>query len=54
VKCSGYWLEGAKQRGLQHICWDGCMFPNATLENPKTWNTILKTMIAVRDAHGWN
>ena len=29
------------------------MFPNATLENPHTWNTILKTMIAVRDAHGW-
>jgi hypothetical protein len=29
------------------------MFPNATLENPKTWNTILATMIAVRDAHGW-
>jgi hypothetical protein len=30
------------------------MFPNATLENLATWNTILKTMIAVRDAHGWN
>jgi hypothetical protein len=30
------------------------MFPNSTLENPATWNTILKTMIAVRDAHGWN
>jgi hypothetical protein len=29
------------------------MFPNKTLENPATWNTILKTMIAVRDAHGW-
>jgi hypothetical protein len=53
VKCSGYWLEGAADRGIKHICWDGCMFPNATLENPKTWNTILKTMIAVRDAHGW-
>jgi sugar phosphate isomerase/epimerase len=54
VKCSGYWLEGAAERGIRHICWDGCMFPNATLENPATWNTILKTMIAVRDAHGWN
>jgi sugar phosphate isomerase/epimerase len=53
VKCSGYWLEGAAKRGIQHICWDGCMFPNSTLENPATWNTILKTMIAVRDAHGW-
>ena len=54
VKCSGEWLEGAADRGMKHICWDGCMFPNATLEDPNTWNTILKTMIAVRDAHGWN
>ena len=54
VKCSGLWLEGAADRGIRHICWDGCMFPNATLENPHTWNTILKTMIAVRDAHGWS
>jgi len=53
VKCSGYWLKDAPARGIQHICWDGCMFPNATLENPKTWNTILSTMIAVREAHGW-
>ena len=30
------------------------MFPNATLENPETWNTILKAMIDVRDAHGQN
>jgi hypothetical protein len=50
---AGYWLKGAKDRGLRHICWDGCMFPNATLENPKTWNTILGAMIKVRDAHGW-
>lgn len=54
VKCSGYWLKGAAQRGIQHICWDGCMFPNATLENPKTWNQILKTMLDVRNAHGWS
>jgi sugar phosphate isomerase/epimerase len=53
VKCAGYWLEGAKDRGIQHLCWDGCMFPNAMLEDPKTWNTILATMIKVRDAHGW-
>ncbi len=25
------------------------MFPNAMLENPKTWNTILDTMIKVRE-----
>ncbi|MEQ8791366.1 MAG: TIM barrel protein [Pirellulaceae bacterium] len=53
VKCSGYWLQGAAERGIQHICWDGCMFPNDMLETPKTWNTILDAMIKVRDAHGW-
>ncbi|WP_166827484.1 sugar phosphate isomerase/epimerase family protein [Thalassoroseus pseudoceratinae] len=54
VKCSGYWLEDAQSRGIEHICWDGCMFPNAMLEKPETWNTILKTMMEVRDAHGWS
>ncbi len=54
VKTAGYWLKGAKERGIQHLCWDGCMFPNAMLENPNTWNTILAKMIQVRDAHGWN
>ena len=53
TKCAGYWLKGAADRGIEHICWDGCMFPNATLENPDTWNAILKAMIDVRDAHGW-
>lgn len=54
VKTAGYWLQGAKDRGIRHLCWDGCMFPNAMLENPQTWNTILAKMIQVRDAHGWN
>ncbi|MCC7335771.1 MAG: TIM barrel protein [Pirellulaceae bacterium] len=53
VKCSGYWLKDAPARGIQHICWDGCMFPNSMLEDPKTWNTILDTMIKVRQTHGW-
>ena len=53
TKCSGYWLKDAADRDIKHICWDGCMFPNATLEKPDTWNTILKAMIDVRDAHGW-
>lgn len=51
TKCSSYWLKDYEQRGIQHICWDGCMFPNATLENPETWNTILDAMIKVRDAN---
>ncbi len=50
VKCSQYWLKDYSARGIEHICWDGCMFPNAVLETPSTWNTILKTMIAVREA----
>jgi sugar phosphate isomerase/epimerase len=53
TRAAGYWLDGATERGIQHICWDGCMFPNAALENPNTWNTILDAMIKVRDAHGW-
>ena len=39
---------------FQHICWDGCMFPNATMMKPQTWNEILGALVAVRDAHGWN
>lgn len=53
VRCAGYWLKDAASRGIKHICWDGCMFPNATLEKTSTWNTILDTMIKVREAHGW-
>jgi sugar phosphate isomerase/epimerase len=53
VRCAGYWLQGAAERGIQHICWDGCMFPNSDLMNPRTWQTILSTMIDVRDSHGW-
>ena len=53
TRCAGYWLKDAPQRGIRHICWDGCMFPNAMLETPETWNTILGAMMAVRDAHGW-
>jgi sugar phosphate isomerase/epimerase len=54
VECAAYWLEGATDRGIQHICWDGCMFPNEMLETPATWNTILDVMIKVREAHGWD
>lgn len=53
VKCSSYWLKDAPSRGIKHICWDGCMFPNATLETQQTWNTILDTMLKVRDEAGW-
>jgi len=55
VRVAGAWLRdesGAPTRAFQHICWDGCMFPNQTMMNPQTWRDVLSTMIAVRDAHG--
>jgi hypothetical protein len=57
VRHAGYWLRGDNgepTRAVQHICWDGCMFPNATMMRQQTWNDILDTMIAVRNAHGWS
>ena len=54
---AGAWLRdenGNSSHKFEHICWDGCMFPNAVMMEQQTWNDILRTMIAVRDAHGWN
>ncbi|MSR32426.1 MAG: sugar phosphate isomerase/epimerase [Gemmataceae bacterium] len=53
TQTAGYWLKGAADRDIKHLCWDGCMFPNPVLENQATWNKILAAMIAVREAHGW-
>lgn len=50
AKCASYWLKDAESRGIRHICWDGCMFPNATLEDPATWEKVLTAMIAVDEA----
>ncbi len=53
---AGFWLrdeKGQLTKAIRHICWDGCMFPNAVMMKPETWNNILAAMIAVRDAHGW-
>ena len=53
---AGYWLrdeQGELTKRFRHICWDGCMFPNATMMKRQTWNDILRSMVAVRDAHGW-
>ena len=57
VKVAGLWMRdqnGAPARAYQHICWDGCMFPNGTMMAPETWRDVLGTMIAVRNAHGWD
>jgi sugar phosphate isomerase/epimerase len=57
VKHAGYWLrddQGEPTRAVRHICWDGCMFPNAVMTQQKTWDDVLGVMAAVRDAHGWD
>ena len=53
---AGFWLRdesGNLTKKCEHICWDGCMFPNDVMSKPETWNSILAAMVAVRDAHGW-
>jgi sugar phosphate isomerase/epimerase len=54
---AGYWLrdeKGKLTKAMQHICWDGCMFPNTVMEKQQTWNDILAALIKVREAHGWH
>lgn len=53
---AGYWLRdgsGELTKAFKHICWDGCMFSNDIMTQPKTWNDILAAMIKVREQHGW-
>jgi hypothetical protein len=53
---AGFWLrdgQGSLTKAMRHICWDGCMFPNAEMMKQQTWNDILAAMVKVRDAHGW-
>lgn len=54
---AGFWLRdesGELTRAFRHICWDGCMFPNAVMMDQQTWNNILGAMVQVRQAHGWS
>jgi sugar phosphate isomerase/epimerase len=50
ARCATYWLKDHAARGIQHICWDGCMFPNDVLEQAETWQHVLQAMIAVDEA----
>ena len=53
---AGYWMRDDASKvtkKFQHICWDGCMFPNDVMGKQETWNNILSAMIQVRDNHGW-
>ncbi|HEY6987377.1 MAG TPA: TIM barrel protein, partial [Bryobacteraceae bacterium] len=57
VRDAGAWMRDDTSnvtRAFQHSCWDGCMFPNSVMLDPQTWNDVLRLMIAVRNAHGWN
>ena len=57
VETAGLWMrgdDGEPTRAFEHICWDGCMFPNSMMLAQQTWNDVLGTMIKVRDAHGWD
>ena len=53
---AGFWLRdnNGMHIDIKHMCWDGCMFPNAVMEEQETWNKILAAMVAVREKHGWN
>jgi sugar phosphate isomerase/epimerase len=56
TKHAGYWMRGDYgnvTKRTRHICWDGCIFPNAVMMQQKTWNDVLGAMVKVRDAHGW-
>lgn len=57
VRDAGAWMRdgnGNVTRAFEHICWDGCMFPNSMMMDPQTWEDVLRAMVAVRNAHGWN
>lgn len=57
VRDAGTWMRddrGNVTRAFAHICWDGCMFPNSVMLNQQTWNDVLRMMVAVRNAHGWD
>jgi sugar phosphate isomerase/epimerase len=57
VRDSGAWLRGENgqpTRAMRHVCWDGCMFPNAVMLGGRIWNDVLRMMMEVRKAHGWD
>jgi sugar phosphate isomerase/epimerase len=57
VEIAGLWMRdnsGKPTKAFEHICWDGCMFPNTMMLASETWNDVLGIMIKVRDAHGWD
>jgi hypothetical protein len=57
VRDAGAWMRDDNDKptkAFEHICWDGCMFPNAVMTDQQTWNDVLRVMLAVRNAQGWD
>ena len=57
VRHAGFWMRderGQPTKAFEHICWDGCMFPNETMMQGGTWNDVLRLLVDVRSAHGWD
>jgi sugar phosphate isomerase/epimerase len=57
VRHAGLWMRderGQLTKAFDHICWDGCMFPNETMMQAGTWNDVLRLLVDVRSAHGWD
>ena len=57
IRHAGLWMRderGQPTKAFEHICWDGCMFANATMMRSQTWNDVLRLLIEVRNAHGWD
>ena len=57
VRHAGFWMRderGQPTKAFDHICWDGCMFPNETMMQAGTWNDVLRLLVDVRSAHGWD
>ena len=48
TRCAQMWLQDYADRGIEHLCWDGCMFDNSMLEKDETWEIILSAMLDVR------
>jgi sugar phosphate isomerase/epimerase len=57
VRHAGFWMRDEREqptKAFEHICWDGCMFPNETMMQAGTWNDVLRLLVDVRSAHGWD
>ncbi|MFN8391802.1 MAG: hypothetical protein U0136_16050 [Bdellovibrionota bacterium] len=47
------WLideDGEARTGITGLTWDGCMFSNDDLENPGTWNDVLRYLVEIEDS----